>query len=557
MPAVRGSGGCLPCGALRAAVRGVRAHSVWLSRAGGGSGSSGEVLTVSRGISVQSFADSLRECVGHMEKVPAVSKGVSVQSFTSGADEPDTLRALDGTRLATPSDQHDPETGISVSSELAVVHDASLRGRPLKSLPRSPNEHMRVNAATEYRQSLSVSKSLEHPEKDHVRGLSSCTSKQHSSSTLPLPERPTLLTSKHFDRHAAIPRKLYSQPEREDPLCAGVQPKATLISPMLEDPMPAGVPTIPSLISANQYVFDIPQPECQAAFEAHAPAASQRTVSMDLFLDPAAEAAQHRTQSIVQATQPRGVAVVQAPQPGSLTSKTRNVAFLASKLAGRWMLQAGGSLVESTKSASASAAGAIAEATSVMDTTINTYLQDAWDSITRQVSTNEDSDSEDSSDDEGAMAHSAPPAQSHIAPEFAQSKKINVPAQQQSPWLARELPRAGTFGLPPAGHAEAVVGSWLASSHHASGAAFPTALQRSGPLVSPAYRPLQRVQTFTVQDTSHQLQALPRAQTFGHRNGTFNVLATPSKLTRLCRDQWGGHGRSTQASPVEELQVCR
>mmetsp|Transcript_95075 Transcript_95075/g.295695 ORF Transcript_95075/g.295695 Transcript_95075/m.295695 type:complete len:366 (+) Transcript_95075:192-1289(+) len=335
--------------------------------------------------------------------------------------------------------------------------------------------------------------------------------------------KPTLLTSRPHDWQAAGSPKLSEHYAHE--VGGIVKPSEQFL---LEDPTPMANHGLPELKGGSPQALELPVASRRHAVEAPTPAASHRTLvttkSMELFLEPTPSGNQSHRHSANQSHRHSGDAGVVAcvGQQNNLTAKTCDIAFLASKLAGRWMLQTGGVVAASAKEASSSAMVKLAEATRQVDSTISDYVQQAWENFHNGDSSDSESEGSEESEGAGAEKETLPAA----APTWAQQPAClaappqpalvaagQLQAQQQLAW---ELQRLSGLGVQP----QAAVPSLMvpAGLQWAGQPVAPAAAQLPGLAAHAAGASFPRAQTFDPASTVYRIQAPPRAPTFGQVN---------------------------------------
>mmetsp|Transcript_72259 Transcript_72259/g.211743 ORF Transcript_72259/g.211743 Transcript_72259/m.211743 type:complete len:553 (+) Transcript_72259:65-1723(+) len=516
MPLRGGFSGCLPCGGVevmakdtwsrvrrksKRSIQNVEAEVVrsFLEAPLDLHESESTPRVVSRGTSVQSFLDFCRA-----EGPATSSRAVSVQSLLS-SDEASQQKhealAQDSVQMAltfTAADDgrnsgtlmSDPASNLSShrSCEQAALEkpkvDIADTSRPPSPMP-TPVDIADSASGSEYRASPAA---LQQQKRQDAAAclptqpgpfLASQSFREHSSATLPPPEKPTLLTSKHFEKQVLETPKVYDQPGPESTILLGAPPV-----------MPVKVPSAQMLSTARSAP--------PTAYELPARAASQTllasTRTVGTYLDPAAQtpaAARHISRDLDMQT---------ATAAQSLTSKTFDVARLASRLAGRWAVEAGGALAASTQEASVSAAGMLADATRKVDSSITSYVHQAWGRIAERVNEEGETDSESSSDGgEDSPARAAIGAHGHSQVHPAGYSNIACPAagQPQAAHLAGQHPRSASFSIPAADYAGGVPGTLFAASYKA-GSPAPKVTGQQVMQASLARQPLQRGNTFSL-----------------------------------------------------------
>jgi len=461
---------------------------------------------VSRGTSVQSFLDFCRA-----EGPATSSRAVSVQSLLS-SDEASQQKhealAQDSVQMAltfTAADDgrnsgtlmSDPASNLSShrSCEQAALEkpkvDIADTSRPPSPTPPPVDALHSVSGGSichvpqaEFKQERTQEEVACLPTQSVPFPTSQCF-KEHYSATLPLSENPTLLTSKHLEDPVRKAPKLYDRYEPESTIILGMPPV-----------IPSDVPSqqiLGTARSAAPTVYELPA----AAASQRTPAIAQSTdISMDPFLHTAPA-----TQSRSDVLTPRG-----------LTSKTYDIACLASRLAGQWAFEAGGTLAASTKEASVSAAGMLMDATRNVDSSVKSYAQQAWGSVLermREEEEEEDTESESSSDDEDSPARAAVRAHGHshehpVGYLHAAFPAAGVPPATQ---LAVQHPRSASFSIPTAGYPSTL----LAGSYQAGSPAWHAAGQQHM-----LQAPLAHGNTVSLSIVDPRLQALPHALPFNH-----------------------------------------
>jgi len=541
--------GCLPCGGVLARVRDMPKRSVRNKEdADAGRPPSAALLDlqenentprmVSRGTSVQSFLDFCRA-----EGPATSSQAVSAQSLLAWdgdsqqkheASAKDTMQMTSS--FTAPDDGHN--TGMLMSSPLISSSDPQSceqvnldspkvvgtdTGRP-HSIPTPPpgdDVHTAsLGTCQVFQAALQQQRRQESeaclPTQAVPLPPSQCF-RENSSETLPPSEHPTLLTSKHFEKQVLKAPKLYDHREPESTAILGMPPV-----------IPSNVPSRQMLGTARS--------AAPTTYELPAPVASQRTLvntqTMGMSLDPFL----HAAPATPSTGNPLDPAMETAPDPRGLTSKTYDIACLASKLAGRWAYEAGGVLAASTKEASVSAAGMIADASRKVDASVTSYVQQAWESIAERVNDEGDTESESSSDAEGSAARAPVRAHGHSNEHPAGYMNSAIPPAgvPQAIQMAVPHPRSASFSIPTAGYTGGFPRSLSAAgSYHAGSPAWQVAVPQQMPQAALAWQPLPHGNTFSISAMDPRWQVLPRSLTFSHAGVAAPHLHSPIRAAPL------------------------